>query len=142
MPQNPPEGRHTVTPQIISSDARMTIDFIEAVFDAKTVQLYEDGELIVHSEVMVGDSRVMVAQADDEFGDFPAMLNVYVDDVDATFAKAVELGASPLREPENQFYGDRIGGVIDSQGNQWWISTHIEDVSDEEVSRRMAELTN
>jgi PhnB protein len=140
MPQNLPDGFHTVTPQIISSDARKTLEFVEAVFDAKTLQVYEDGELIVHSEVMVGDSRIMVAQADDEFGDFPAMLNVDVDDVDATFAKAVEHGASPVREPEDQFYGDRIGGVVDSQGNQWWIATHLEDVPEEEVRRRMAEL--
>jgi PhnB protein len=142
MAQNPPEGYHTITPQIMSSDARGTLGFIEAVFDAKTVQVYEDGDLIVHSELMVGDSRIMVAQADDEFGDFPAMLIVYVDDVDATFAKAVEHGASPLRAPEDQFYGDRTGGVVDGEGNQWWISTHIEDVSDDEVRRRMAELAD
>ena len=140
MAQNLPDRYHTVTPQIISSDARKTLEFMDAVFGAKTVQLYEDGELIVHSEVMLGDSRVMVAQADDEFGDFPAMLNVYVEDVDATFAKAVEHGASPLREPEDQFYGDRIGGVVDSEGNQWWIATHLEDVPEEEVRRRMTEL--
>jgi PhnB protein len=140
MPQNQPDGFHTVTPQIISSDARKTLEFVEAVFDAKTLRVYEDGELIVHSEVMVGDSRIMVAQADDEFGDFPAMLNVYVDEVDATFAKAVEHGASPLRAPEDQFYGDRIGGVVDSEGNQWWIATHLEDVPEEEVRRRIAEL--
>jgi PhnB protein len=67
------------------------------------------------------------------------MLNVYVDDVDAAFAKAIEHGATPLREPIDQFYGDRTGGVLDSQGNQWWISTHIEDVSEEEIRRRMEE---
>ncbi|HEU4895166.1 MAG TPA: VOC family protein, partial [Acidimicrobiia bacterium] len=66
--------------------------------------------------------------------------NVYVDDVDATFAKALERGATPLREPADQFYGDTTGGVLDDQGNQWWISTHIEDVSEEELRRRMEEM--
>lgn len=82
----------------------------------------------------------MIANASEAFPAFPLMANVYVDDADAVFAGAIELGATSLREPEDQFYGDRTGGVIDSQGNQWWISTHIEDVSEEEMQRRIAEL--
>lgn len=140
MVQTPPEGYHTLTPQIMSDDARVTLEFIKEVFDAEVLQLYEDGDRIFHSELRIGDSRIMVASSNDEFGDFPLMTNIYVDDVDATFAKAVEHGASPLREPEDQFYGDRTGGVVDDQGNQWWISTHIEDVSEEEINRRMAEM--
>ncbi len=140
MPQNPPEGYHTLTPQIMSDDARETLEFLRTVFDAQPLELYEDGERIVHSELQIGDSRIMLAAASESFPAFPIMANVYVDDVDATFALAVDNGAKPLREPENQFYGDRTGGVVDAQGNQWWISTHIEDVSDEEVRRRMAEM--
>ena len=82
----------------------------------------------------------MIATASEEFPAFPLMLNVYVDDVDAAFAAAVEHGAAPLREPADQFYGDRTGGVVDSQGNQWWMSTHIEDVSEDEIRRRMEEM--
>lgn len=140
MPKNPPEGFHTITPQTIVDDARETIDFLVDVFDANVEELYENDGFIQHSELTIGDSRLMVASASDEFPAFPFMLNVYVDDVDVIFAKAVEQGATPLREPEDQFYGDRTGGVRDGQGNQWWISTHIEDVSDEEIRRRMAEL--
>jgi uncharacterized glyoxalase superfamily protein PhnB len=139
VPQNPPEGYHTLTPQIVVEDARETIEFVQNVFDADLREIYEDDGRIVHSEVMIGDSRLMIASASEEFGAFPLMVNLYVDDVDATFGKAIEHGATSLRDPADQFYGDRTGGVIDPQGNQWWISTHIEDVSEEEMRRRAAE---
>jgi uncharacterized glyoxalase superfamily protein PhnB len=140
MPQNPPEGYHTITPQIIAEDARETLDFLVAVFDAKPLEVYEDDGTIMHSELMIGDSRIMLASSTEEFGVFPIMTSVHVDDVDATYAKALEHGATSLREPADQFYGDRTGGVLDGQGNQWWISTHIENVSEEEIRRRMAEM--
>ena len=139
MPKNPPEGYHVITPQTIVEDAHATIEFAKEVFGAEVKELYEEEGRIMHSEVVIGDSILMIATASDEFPVFPLMAVVYVDDVDSTFAKAVEKGASPLRRPENQFYGQRSGGVVDSQGNQWWISTPIEDVSDEEIRRRMAE---
>lgn len=141
MPANPPDGYNTVTPQIVVNDARATIDFMERVLDAEVKELYEDGGRVMHSEMRVGDSLVFVAEANEDFTSFPAMLNVYVDDVDATFARAVEAGATAIREPDDQFYGDRTGGVLDGQGNQWWVSTHIEDVTEEEMRRRMAELS-
>lgn len=141
MTQNQPERYHTITPQTIVDDARETIEFVQNVFDAEIEEIYENEGHIMHSEARIGDSRIMMASSSEDIADFPFMLNVYVDDVDATFAKAVELGATPLREPEDQFYGDRTGGVRDTQGNQWWISTHIEDVSEEEIRRRMAEMT-
>jgi uncharacterized glyoxalase superfamily protein PhnB len=116
------------------------MDFLVAVFDAKPLDVYEDDGKIMHSELIIGDSRIMLASSSEEFGVFPLMTNLYVDDVDATYAKALEHGAKSLREPADQFYGDRTGGVLDGQGNRWWISTHIEDVSDEEIRRRMAEM--
>jgi PhnB protein len=130
----------TLIPQTMVSDARATFDFVEKVFDAEITEIYEENDRIFHSEVAIGDSRLMIANASEDFPAFPLMANVYVDDVDAVFTRAIELGATSLREPEDQFYGDRTGGVIDSQGNQWWISTHIEDVSGEEMQRRIAEL--
>ena len=141
MPANPPDGYHTVTPQIVVNDARATIDFMEKVLDAEVKELYEDEGRVMHSEMTVGDSLVFVAEANEDFASFPAMLNVYVEDVDATFARALEAGATAIREPDDQFYGDRTGGVLDGQGNQWWVSTHIEDVSEDEMRRRMAELS-
>lgn len=139
MPQNPPDGYHTVTPQTIVDDARATLDFVQKVFDAGIRELYEEGDRIVHSEVVIGDSVLFIAGASDEFGAFPALLSIYVDDVGATYARAIEQGATSLREPEDQFYGDRTGGVLDSQGNQWWIATRVEDVTPEEIERRMGE---
>lgn len=141
MPHNPPDGYHTITPQTIVPDARVTIEFTKTVFDADVHGIYEKDGFIQHSEVQIGSSRMMIASASTDFPAFPAMMTVYVDDVDATFARAVASGAEPLREPEDQFYGDRTGGVLDNQGNQWWISTHIEDVSEEEMQRRMRETS-
>jgi len=137
MAQNPPEGYHTITPQTIVEDAHATLDFIKEVLDASIDEVYEDDGVVQHAQARIGDSHLMIGTASEEFPAFPFMLNVYVDDVDAAFAKAVEHGATPLREPANQFYGDRTGGVLDSQGNQWWLSTHIEDVSEEEIRRHM-----
>jgi len=140
MPNNPPEGYHTLTAQTIVDDAAETIAFVEAVFDAEVEEIYENDGYIQHAQVRIGDSPLMLASTSESFAEFPVMMNVYVNDVDAVFAKAVEHGATPLREPEDQFYGDRTGGVRDGQGNQWWISTRIEEVSEEEIRRRMAEL--
>lgn len=141
MPKNPPDGYHTITPQIVVSDGRATIDFLQNVFGAEIKELYEDGDRVIHAEMRVGDSLVFVAGANEEFDPFPAMLNIYVDDTDSTYTRAISAGATSLREPEDQFYGDRTSGVLDPQGNQWWISTHIEDVSEEEMRRRMAEMS-
>ncbi|MFP4553653.1 MAG: VOC family protein [Actinomycetota bacterium] len=141
MLKNPPEGYHTLTPQTIVEDAHATIDFLVDVFGADVKEIYEDDGFVHHAELFIGDSIVMVASASEDFPAFPFIMNVYVEDVDTTFASAVEHGATPLREPTDQFYGDRTGGVLDSQGNQWWISTHIEDVSEEEIRRRMAEMS-
>jgi uncharacterized glyoxalase superfamily protein PhnB len=141
MLNNPPDGYHTITPQIVVSDARATIDFLQDVFGAEIKELYQDGDRVIHAEMRVGDSLVFVAGANEEFGVFPAMLNVYVDDADSTYARALSAGGTSLREPEDQFYGDRTSGVLDPQGNQWWISTHLEDVSEDAMRRRMAEMS-
>lgn len=140
MPQNPPEGYHTLTSQAVVDNARGMLDFVKEVFDGEVLEIHEEAGRIRHSEVMVGDSRLMVASTSDEFGMFPVMVNVYVDDVDATYARAIDRGAISLRTPEDQFYGDRTAGVLDDHGNQWWISTHIEDVSSEEMQRRIEEM--
>lgn len=141
MPPNPPEGYHTLTAQAINENAQETIDFLVEVFGAEVDFVFENDGFIAHAELLIGDSRIMVSSESEEFAAFPVMMMVFVDDVDDTFARAVEQGATPLREPEDQFYGDRSGGVRDRQGNQWWISTHIEDVSEEEIQRRMAEMS-
>jgi len=140
MVQNPPKGYHTITPQTIVEDAHATLAFIEEVLGASIEEVYEADGVVQHAQARIGDSLIMIATASGNFPAFPLMLNVYVDEVDATFVKAIEHGATPLREPTGQFYGDRTGGFLDDQGNQWWISTRIEDVSDDEIRRRMEEM--
>lgn len=93
---------------------------------------------IVHAEVIVGDSVIMMGQARKKSDVTKAMLYVYVKNTDVTYKRALKAGASSILKPVNQFYGDRNAGVKDTFGNQWWIATHVEDVSQEEMIKRMA----
>lgn len=132
-----PAGYHTVTPHLISADASRVIEFLKQVFDAtETYRLSGPNGELIHAEIKIGDSMVMVAEASKEWKAMPASFAVYVEDADATYKRAVEAGAASLREPADQFYGDRSGGVTDLAGNQWWIATHIEDVPPEELRLR------
>jgi PhnB protein len=91
-----------------------------------------------HAEVRIGDSVVMVGGAGGEWPAVRAALHLYVADVDASYQAALAAGATSTAEPADQFYGDRRANVIDSAGNQWFIATHVEDVSPEELERRAA----
>jgi PhnB protein len=79
----------------------------------------------------------MLGQASDKFPAMQSMLHLYVPDVDAVYKRAIEAGGKSVREPTNEFYGDRSSGVVDPAGNQWWIATHVEDVTPEEMEKRM-----
>lgn len=141
MPVRPiPEGYHTVTPYLVVADVAAEIAFLAAAFGAREKHRMPgpDGS-VMHAEVMIGDSPVMLGQARDEYPPRPATTYLYVEDVDATYRRALEAGATSLMEPADQFYGDRNGGVEDPQGNQWWIATHVEDVPPDELERRAAE---
>ena len=132
-----PDGYRTVTPYMAVKGVDRLMVFIEKVFGGKEVlRMNGPGGTIMHAEMTIGDSKVMMGEPVDEGKIMPAMLNVYVPDCDAVFKKAVAAGGRASREPEDQFYGDRIAGVMDPFGNHWFISTHIEDVSDEETQRR------
>lgn len=132
-----PDGYHTVTPYLVCTDAAKVVDFAKAAFGAEEMfRIDAPGGKIGHAELKIGDSMVMVADSSDGHPPMPAMLNLYVPDVDAVFARAVKAGATVVRDVANQFYGDRSGGVKDASGNQWWISTHVEDVSPEEMEKR------
>ena len=138
-----PEGFHTVTPYLVVNDVSKLIDFLQRAFGAEEIHrsLLPDGS-IVHAEVKIGDSPVMMGQARDQWAPRPSTLYLYVQDVDAVFRKAVEAGGNSLQEPKDQFYGDRSGGLEDPCGNQWWIATHIENVSREESDRRFAAMAH
>ncbi len=114
------------------------IDFLKQVFNAEEKERFTgpDGR-VAHAEVKIGDSIIMLSDATAEFPAIPSMLNIYTEDTDVAYNRALKAGATSLREPSNQFYGDRTGGVKDASGNQWWIATHLEDVSREELEKRM-----
>ena len=135
-----PEGYHTVTPYLVVEGANRLLAFLEAAFGAKVLYRTDrpDGE-IAHAEIQIGDSRVMLSGSQPQWPALPCALYLYVEDCDALYAQALAAGAKSTQEPADMFYGDRHGGVIDPSGNQWWIATHIEDVSPEELERRSAE---
>lgn len=135
-----PDQYSTVTPYLIAEGASKLIDFIEKAFGAKTRMSMPgpDGS-IAHAEVEIGDSIIMLADASGEYPLATGMLHLYVDDCDATYQAALAAGATSSRELKTEFYGDRSGGVKDEWGNTWWITTHVEDVSPEEMERRSQE---
>lgn len=132
-----PEGMQTVTPYLIVPGVARLIEFLKVAFGAKETGRFDmpDGT-VMHAEVRIGDSNVMMGDAGGPHAPQPAHLHLAVPDVDVVYARALKAGATSVREPANQFYGDRSGGVKDPGGNTWWISTHIEDLSMEEIARR------
>jgi uncharacterized glyoxalase superfamily protein PhnB len=135
-----PDGYHAVTPYLVVDGAARLIDFLEEVFDAEQVERFAaPGNRIGHAEVRIGDSVVMLGESHGEHKPMQMMLYVYVDDVDATYQRAVAAGAAAVQPPVDQFYGDRSGGVRDPFGNIWWVATHIEDVAPAELRRRAEE---
>lgn len=133
------EGFHTVTPYLVVKDPDALIRFLEEVFNAQPMERMtrEDGS-VMHAEMRVGDSPVMISGSTDGALQ-TGMLYVYVEDTDAVYARALAAGAMSLREPTDEFYGDRSAGVMDSQGNQWWLATKREQLSSEERQRRARE---
>jgi len=133
-----PKGYHSVTPYLMIGGAARLIDFLKQAFDATETERFSgpDGS-IMHAEVKIGDSVVMLGEPRDESQRMPGSIYLYVKDTDECYRRALQAGASSMMEPADQFYGDRSAGVKDPTGNVWWIATHIEDVPPEEMKRRM-----
>lgn len=132
-----PEGYHTVTPILMVDNAAKLIDFLKEAFGAREKSRFTDPTgKIAHAEVAIGDSIVQLNDAGGEWKPIQVPLLLYVRDTDAAYERALRAGATSAREPADQFYGDRTGGVKDVFGNTWWLATHIEDVSPEEMQRR------
>jgi uncharacterized glyoxalase superfamily protein PhnB len=137
-----PKGFHSVTPYLTVPGLAKTIEFLKQAFGAEVKEIMEAGGAIRHAEVKIGDSPIMMGEPDPKgpYAPRPCNLYLYVPDVDAVYARAIAAGGKSLREPKDEFYGDRGAGVEDPSGNYWWIGTHIEDVSPEELKKRMAAL--
>lgn len=139
-----PDGYTTVTPYLVVRGADRAIDFYKKAFGAKELFRMEEKGRIGHAEIQIGNARIMLADEVPEagyksaqtLGGSPVSLLLYVENCDVSFAQAVAAGAKVTREVQNQFYGDRMGGVQDPFGLTWYISTHVEDVSAEELDRR------
>ncbi len=144
-----PDGYHSITPYIIVDGAAAAITFYKDAFGATELfRLEIPGGKLGHAEIRIGDSPVMLADEHPEmgakgpaaFGGSPVSLMIYVEDVDAVFAQAISAGAEEVRPVADQFYGDRSGIIKDPFGHQWSIATHKEDLSQEEIDRRFAEM--
>ena len=142
-----PDGYHTVTPYLIVSGAAQAIDFYTRAFGATELMRMPDAKgRIGHAEIRIGDSVIMLADEHPEMGyrgpralgGTSVSILLYVPDVDAMFERAIKAGGKSQRPVADQFYGDRMGTLEDPFGHVWTIGTHVEDVSDEEIKRRMA----
>jgi uncharacterized glyoxalase superfamily protein PhnB len=136
-----PEGFHTVTPFLVADDANKLIEFIKKAFNGNvTYMIKSDDGIVRHATVKIGDSMVMVSNGTEIYKPMPCMLHLYVEDVDTVYRQAVKAGGESIREPRDEFYGDRSSAVRDAWDNQWWIASHIEDVSDAEMKKREEEF--
>lgn len=133
-----PKGYHAVSPSLTQDDARQTIEFCKKAFGAKVLmRMQGPGGKIMHAEVLIGDSIVMLNDVMQEPAQ-PANLFLYVQDVDKTVARASKAGATVLMPPQDMFWGDRFGRIQDPSGNRWGIATHREDVPPKEMKKRAA----
>jgi PhnB protein len=146
-----PEGYPTLTPYLTVRGGLAAIEFYKQAFGAEQrgdVMLAPDGTSVGHAELTIGDSLIMLSDESPMMGNksplalggTPVSLAVYVENVDAVFARALAAGATAVAPVENRFYGDRAGMVEDPFGHCWSLMTHVEDVSPEEMMRRMDEM--
>ena len=143
MPATPiREGFHTLTPYLFAEGASRLVEFIGAAFAGRVTFRKDrpDGSLM-HCEIQVGDSMLMLGDATAEFGPMPASLYLYVNDCDAVYRSALDAGGVSVFPMMTLPSGERYGGVKDPCGNIWWVATHVEDVSAEEEDRRWKEFT-
>jgi PhnB protein len=140
-----PDGYHAVTPYLVVDGAAQALEFYKQVFGAtEQMRMAAPDGRIGHAEMRIGDSVVMLAdevpdmgyRGPKAYGGSALSLMVYVDDVDATFRRALAAGAVERRAVQNQFYGDRSGTLEDPFGHTWTVSTHVEDLSQEEMAKR------
>jgi PhnB protein len=133
-----PDGYHTVTPYLTVHGAPKVIEFLTQAFEAELSHepMKRPDGTIMHAEVKIGDSRIMIADESEMAKATPSSLYLYVPNVDRVYQQAVKAGGSTVMEPTDMFYGDRSGSVKDPSGNSWFIATHKEDLSPQELAKR------
>jgi len=145
-----PEGFSTVTPYLYVKGAAKAIELYKSAFGAtEIVRVPGPNATIAHAEIKIGDSRIMLgeerpemgARSPQALGGTPIVLHLYVDNVDGVFKKAIDAGAKQDRPIKNEFYGDRTGTLTDPFGFQWHVATHVEEISQEELKKRMAAMS-
>lgn len=152
MPKPIPDAYRRITPTLIVDGGIKALEFYAEVFGAtERMRFPGPNGTLAHAEIQIGDSVVIIEDASayrgtqapprEGLAGTPTSLFIYVEDVDATIEQAVKLGATLARAPQNQFYGDRDGHIVDPFGHAWTIASHVEDVAPDELMRRMTELS-
>lgn len=135
-----PEGFHSITPYLVADRVAPLLEFLKQAFGAEETERMQrpDGS-VMHAQVRIGDSMLMMGEPmGGDHQPMPCALYLYVEDTDAVYQRALDAGATSISEPADQFYGDRHAGIKDPSGNLWWVATHLEDVSHDEMMRRAA----
>jgi PhnB protein len=139
-----PAGHHSMTPGFTVPGAAKVVQFLQQAFGGEIVDRYEGpGGVLMHAEVRIGDSVVMLGEAPDAATAMPATISIYVENgaaVDAAYQRALAAGATSISEPTNQFYGYRSACVKDSGGNRWTVCAVVEELTRAEIDRRMASM--
>jgi PhnB protein len=144
-----PDGYHTVTPHLVVRDAAKALAFYAKAFGAEELfRMPGPGGVVMHAELKIGDSIVMLGEespqmgtsAPPTIGGSPVTLMVYLNDVDTSFARAAQAGCTVEMPPTDMFWGDRYGKLKDPFGHHWSLATHKEDVSPEDMAKRMAAM--
>jgi len=141
-----PDGYHSVTPYLIIKGASDAIEFYKKAFGATVLFRMDHQGKVGHAELKIGDSPIMLADESTEMGykspttlgGSPVSIMIYVDDVDTIFKQAIGAGGKEQKAVQDQFYGDRSGTLMDPFGHVWHVATHVEDVSPQEMEKRMA----
>jgi PhnB protein len=141
-----PEGYHSLTPYLVIDGAAEAMEYYKKAFGAVELFRMEHGGRIGHAEMKIGDSPFMLADASEQFkgpkslGGTPVSLMIYVNDVDTIYPQAIAAGGTENKPLQDQFYGDRSGTLTDPYGHVWTVATHKEDVTSEEINRRLAAM--
>lgn len=136
-----PEGYGNVIPFLICNGAEDVIKFAQQAFGAKLSDISKgEGGTVRHATIHIRDSAIMLSEGSAEYPAVSTMLYIYFENVDEVYRKALAAGGESLREPTNEFYGDRSCGVKDPSGNQWWLASHVEDLTGEEIAKRQSEM--